>query len=126
MVCVVRRDTTNTPLQALVLLNGPQFVEAARALAEELQRTHGGQRDRIVAAAFERVLARPPDATERKIIIRLFEEQLAVFTADPRGAETYLATGAAPVAADLPPPVTAAVAVVVNTLMNHDEFVMKR
>jgi hypothetical protein len=126
VVCVVRRDTTNTPLQALVLLNGPQFVEASRALAEELYRAHGGQRDRIVAAAFERVLCRPPDAAEREIIIRLFEDQLAVFTADPRGAETYLATGATPRAVDLSPPVTAAVAVVVNTLMNHDEFVMKR
>ena len=126
VVCVVRRDTTNTPLQALVLLNGPQFVEASRALAEELYRAHGGQRDRIVAAAFERVLCRPPDAAEREIIIRLFEDQLAVFTADPRGAETYLATGATPRAVGLPPPVTAAVAVVVNTLMNHDEFVMKR
>ena len=79
-----------------------------------------------MVAAFERVLARPPDATERAIVTRLLEEQMAIFAADPRGAEAYLATGATPVAADLPAPVTAAVAVVVNTLMNHDEFVMKR
>lgn len=126
VVCVVRRDTTNTALQALVLLNAPQFVEASRVLAEELYRAHGGQRDGIVAAAFERVLSRPSDAAEREIIIRLFEEQLAVFTADPRGAEAYLATGTNPRAADLPPPAIAAVAMVVNTLMNHDEFVVKR
>ena len=49
-----------------------------------------------------------------------------MFTADPRGAEAYLATGTNPRAADLPPPAIAAVAMVVNTLMNHDEFVVKR
>ncbi len=126
VVCVVRRDTTNTPLQALILLNGPQFVEAARFLAERLVRVHGGERDALVRAAFEQVLCRPPDSTEREIIGRLMERQLQVFSARPQAAETYAATGASPLAKDLPAPLVAAATVVVNTLMNHDEFVVKR
>jgi hypothetical protein len=126
VVCVVRRDTTNTPLQALILLNGPQFVEAARFLAEKLVRAHSGQRDEIVNAAFEEVLCRPPDPVEREIISRLLERQLQVFSASPQAAETYAATGASPRATDLPTPLVAAATVVVNTLMNHDEFVVKR
>jgi hypothetical protein len=126
VVCVVRRDTTNTPLQALILLNGPQFVEAARFLAEKLVRVHGGERDELVRAAFEQVLCRPPDAVEREILGRLLERQLQVFSASPQAAETYAATGASPRATDLPTPLVAATTVVVNTLMNHDEFAVKR
>ena len=126
VVCVVRRDTTNTPLQALILLNGPQFVEAARFLAEKLVRAHGEQRNEIVSAAFEHVLCRPPDPIEREIIGRLLERQLQVFSASPQAAETYAATGASPRATDLPTPLVAAATVVMNTLMNHDEFVVKR
>jgi hypothetical protein len=126
VVCVVRRDTTNTPLQALILLNGPQFVEAARFLAEKLVRVHGGERDELVRAAFEQVLCRPPDAVEREILGRLLERQLQVFSDNLQAAETYAATGASPRARDLPTPLVAATTVVVNTLMNHDEFAVKR
>ena len=126
VVCVVRRDTTNTPLQALILLNGPQFVEAARFLAEKLVRDHGGERDALVDSAFERVLNRPPDPLERTIIGRLLERQVQLFSATPEAAETYASTGASPRAKDLPAPLVAAATVVVNTLMNHDEFVVKR
>jgi hypothetical protein len=126
VVCVVRRDTTNTPLQALILLNAPQFVEAARFLAEKLVRVHGSEREALVSAAFEHVLCRPPDPIERAITGRLLERQLQEFSASPEAAETYASTGASPRNKDLPAPLVAAATVVVNTLMNHDEFVVKR
>jgi hypothetical protein len=126
VVCVARRDTTNTSLQALVLLNGPQFVEAARVLAEKLHRAYPGQRDALVTAAFHQLLSRPPDVAEQKILARLYDEQLAHFRAHPESAAASLAVGATPRNATLPAPEIAATATLVNTLMNHDTFVVKR
>jgi hypothetical protein len=126
VVCVARRDTTNTPLHALVLLNGPQFVEAARVLAEKLHREYPTNRSALLADAFRRLSSREPDATERAILARLHDEQLAWFTAHPSDAEKHLAIGDTPGDATLPAPEIAALAVVLNTLMNHDAFVVKR
>ena len=126
VVCVARRDTTNTSLQALVLLNGPQFVEAARVLAEKLHRDHQGRPDAIVAAAFRLLTSHEADATEQKILLRLYDEQLAWFRAHPADATAHLAIGDTPRDATLPAPEIAAAATVVNTLMNHDAFVVKR
>jgi hypothetical protein len=126
VVCVARRDTTNTALQALVLLNGPQFVEAARVLAENLYRAHAGQTDALVAAAFRRLTLRTADAAEQKILGRLFAEQLTWFRAHPADADKHLALGDTPRDPALPAPEIAALATVVNTLMNHDAFAVKR
>ena len=126
VVCVARRDTTNTSLQALVLLNGPQFVEAARVLAEKLHRDCGGRRDEIVGLAFRRLLGRMPNAAERTILGAMFDEQLAWFHAHPDNAVAHLAVGDTPRDAALPADEIAAIATVVNTLMNHDAFAVKR
>jgi Protein of unknown function (DUF1553)/Protein of unknown function (DUF1549)/Concanavalin A-like lectin/glucanases superfamily/Planctomycete cytochrome C len=126
VVCVARRDTTNTALQALVLLNGPQFVEASRVLAENLYRAHAGQPDSLLADAFRRLTLRAPDPAEQKIIARLFDEQLTWFRAHPADAAKHLALGETPRDAKLPTPEIAALATVVNTLMNHDAFAVKR
>ena len=126
VVCVARRDTTNTALQSLVLLNGPQFVEAARVLAEKLHRDHAGQRDALVIAAFRQLTAHAPDATEQKILARLYDEQLAHFRAHPEAAAAHLAIGDTPRDTTLPAPEIAAATTVVNALMNHDAFVVKR
>ena len=126
VVCVARRDTTNTSLQALVLLNGPQFVEAARVLAEKLHRDHQGRPDAIVTAAFRLLTSHEADATEQKILLRLYDEQLAWFRAHPADATAHLAIGDTPRDTTLPAPEIAAAATVVNTLMNHDAFVVKR
>jgi hypothetical protein len=126
VVCVARRDVTNTPLHAFVLLNGPQFVEAARVLGEALWRETGGTRDALVAAACQRVLGRLPDAVEAKILGRLHDEQLAWFQTHSDAAVAGLKVGARAADEKLPPAEVAAAAVVVNTLMNHDSFVVKR
>jgi hypothetical protein len=125
-VCTAKREPTATPLQALVLLNDPQFLEAARVLAEQLVRTHGENVSARVNDAFHRLAGRPPQPREREVLTKLFEEQIARFRADPTAADKYLAIGerardAALAAADV-----AATAVLTSTIMNHDEFVTKR
>lgn len=126
VVCVARRDTTNTPLHAFVLLNGPQFVEAARVLAEKLQRESAGRRDELVEMVFARMIGRPADANERAILGRMLDEQLAWYRARPEEAERYLKIGDTPCDATLPAPEVAALATTINTLMSHDAFVVKR
>ncbi len=126
VVCVARRDTTNTPLHAFVLLNGPQFTEAARVLAERLHRDTAGRPDALATAAFLRLLGRAPDAAEQRLLARLLAEQLAWYRARPAAAKAYLKIGDTPRDDALPPAEAAAATVLINTLMNHDGFVVKR
>ncbi len=126
VVCTARRDTTNTPLHAFVLLNGPQFVEAARVLGEAVYRETGGRRDELAAAAFVRLLGRAPTAAELGTLARLHDEQLDWYRRNPDKAEAYLKIGDTPRDAALPAPELAAAAALANTLMNHDGFVVKR
>ena len=126
VVCVARRDTTNTPLHALVLLNGEQFVEAARALAEQLLVEHGGQIEPAVAEAFERLTSRSPDDNERAILRSMQAGQLAWYRARPEEAARYLSVGQREPADGLPAEDVAATAAVINALINYDESVVKR
>jgi hypothetical protein len=125
-VCTARRETTTTPLQALVLLNDPQFIEAARMLAERMWQEHHDQPTLCVEETFRTVLGRRPIAAEQTILRQLYDEQLHLFTADPASADKYLRTGEHPRVTQAPSAEIAALAVLANTLMNHDEFVMER
>ena len=125
-VCTARRETTTTPLQSLVLLNDPQFVEASRVLAERMQREHVGDLNGCIQSTFRLMTGRQPQQPEATILRQLYDEQLKLFASDVAGAEKYLATGEHPRDAKLSAPETAALTVLVNTLMNHDEFVMER
>jgi hypothetical protein len=126
VVCIARRDTTNTPLHALILLNGPQFVEAARVLAENLYKQHEGKRERIIEEAFVTLASRSPDAQERDILARLYEEQRTWYAAHPDQATAYLAIGEKPRDPSLPAPEIAATTSLINALMNYDGCVVKR
>ena len=79
-----------------------------------------------MAAACQRVLGRSPDAAEAKILSQLHAEQLAWFQAHPDAAIASLKVGVKSADETLPPVEVAAAAVVINTLMNHDSFVVKR
>jgi hypothetical protein len=125
-VCTARREPTATPLQALVLLNDPQFVEAARKVAEgTMQRVpdDAGARMRMASVA---LLGRAPDETERRILLRLFEEQRAIFAAQPADAARLLTVGESPASATLPRVDLAAMTMVATALMNFDEFIVLR
>lgn len=122
-VCVVERESTTTPLQALVLLNDPQFVEAARVLAE---RTLAGRRDGAIDAIFRTVLTREPMPAERDILDQLYAEQLDWFSQHPDEAESYLAVGEIPRDESLDPAESAAMTAVAQAIFNLDEFQVKR
>ncbi len=125
-VCTAKREVTATPLQALVLLNDPQFLEAARLLAEKLLRSSPADLDARINQGFRTVTGRTPTARELAVLRRLYDEQRNHFAADPASATKLLKVGERPVDAALSHTDLAATAVLVSTLMNHDEFVMKR
>jgi len=125
-VCTAKREATATPLQSLVLLNDPQFVEAARALAQKvLLRFPGDERARH-HEAFTALIGRPPDATELQILARLFAEQRGLLARDPENAARLLAVGASAADPSLPRVEFAATTTVVSAIMNLDEFVLVR
>ena len=125
-VCTANREVTATPLQSLVLMNDPQFVEAARILAESICRLSEQSLDQRLKGAFHRVLGRPPQGREQEILRKLHDEQLERFQREPESAAKLLKTGESTVDSQLPASQLAAMTLVVSTLMNHDEFVMKR
>lgn len=125
-VCISKRERTDSPLQALILLNGVQYVEAARVLGEKLHLEAKGELPKMIEAGFLRCLSRKPDAKEIQICTQLYQEQLAHFKAQPEEAEDMLKTGNAKRAAAIPAPEAAAAAVLGQALLNHDECVVKR
>ncbi|MFM8578899.1 MAG: DUF1553 domain-containing protein [Planctomycetaceae bacterium] len=126
VVCVARRDTTNTPLHAFVLMNGQQFVEASRVLAEKLLARHAGHVEGVLQEAFQRITSRPPDAAEMEILRSMQAGQLAWYTSHPEDAGRIVSVGQAKRDESLPSINVAATAAVINALLNYDECVVKR
>ena len=125
-VCTAKRETTTTPLQALVLLNDPQFVEASRALAERLLKAHPSDVDARGRDAFLALVGRKPDVREAAILRQLFSEQRDLYAQDAEAAAKLLKVGDSVADAALPPAELAATTVLVSAVMNFEEFVMKR
>ncbi len=125
-VCIAKRERTDSPLQALILLNGTQFVEAARVLGETLHRQGRGDPARMIEAGFLRCLSRMPDEREKAICLQLYQEQLQYFTAHPDEATGWLNVGQIPRNPNISLPQTAASAVLAQALLNHDACVLKR
>jgi hypothetical protein len=125
-VCTARREVTATPLQSLVLLNDPQFVEAARVMAEGLIRRHPQEPAARHREAFRALTGRAPDDAESAILSRHFAEQRGLFAGDPERALALLAVGEMPRDAALPAADVAATTAVVMLIMNFDEFIVLR
>jgi len=125
-VCTAKRETTSTPLQALVLLNDPQYVEAARFMAEQLVRDSTKDLDARIVTAFRLTIGRLPTAAESTVLARLYQEQLDLFHKTPADAQRYVTIGDRPFDKTLPVEQVAATTVLANTLMSLDEFVMNR
>ncbi len=125
-VCTVKRESTNTPLQSLILLNDPQFVEAAKVLAERMQSEGGLTIDRQIAYGFRCATGRHPKASELKLLVQLFDENLKRYALDPVDAKSYLSVGSYEIDKHLDIPRTAALAIVANTVFNHDDTYMRR
>ena len=125
-VCTARRQSTDTPIQALVLLNDVQFVEAARGVAQRMMLEGGPEpRDRV-RFGFVQLAGREPSEKELALLMELFDEQRELFRQQPEHAQELLALGDAPVAKDVSQPELAAATVVAQTILNLDATVWKR
>jgi len=125
-VCTAKRDSTATPLQSLVLLNDPQFVEASRVLGEKLLKQFPNDETMRNREAFRALTGRAPDEAESMILAKLYTEQKAEFAKNPAGAKKLLAVGESKHDESLPALEFAATTTVVNAIMNFDEFVVQR
>ena len=126
-VCAVKRLPTATPLQALVLLNDPQYVEAARALAQRAIREAGPSIDDRTHRFILRCLTgRRPGDRELEALEALYREQYDEFRSGRSDASKLLAVGDAPPDRAIDPAECAALTVLPRRWMNYDEAVMKR
>ena len=123
-VCVLRRQRTNTPLQALVLLNDPQFVEAARGLAQRMIESSPHDPARLTTG-FRIVTSRRPNLTEQTELLTLLASERTRFQSQPTAANALLQVGSIPLPSELNRPDLAAWTVVANVLLNLDEAISR-
>lgn len=121
--CVVGRARTNTPLQALVMLNDVTYVEAARGLATRMLRDGGREPDPRARHGFRLATGRWPEPGELAALLKLVEQEKARYAADTEAARRLLATGESPADTSFDPAELAAWSIVAATLLNLDETV---
>jgi hypothetical protein len=119
-LCAVR-DRTNTPLQALQLMNDVQHVEAARALAERALTEGGKTTDERITFLYRTLLSRRPDADELRLVTANLAQQRELYRADPAAARKLVASGESKPRGVAPADETAAWTMVANLLLNLDE-----
>ncbi|MEX0938248.1 MAG: PSD1 and planctomycete cytochrome C domain-containing protein [Pirellulales bacterium] len=124
--CTVRRARTNTPLQALALMNDTQYVEASRHLAQRMMTEGGSTPDERIAFAFRLATARQPGADEAQVLLDVYQDHLAEFQADPEAAAKLIAVGETPRDESLDPPQFAATTMVASLILNLDETITKQ
>jgi hypothetical protein len=125
-VCLVKRQSTSTPLQALCLLNDVQFTEAARHISERMLREGGNDEAQRLTWAFRLVTSRKPTQKELTVLEQLFREQHQLFSADQQAAAKLLAVGESANSPAFPAADLAAGTALAEALLNHDEAIMKR
>ncbi|MFN3191781.1 MAG: alpha/beta fold hydrolase [Aureliella sp.] len=125
-VCTVRRSRTNTPLQALVLMNDIQFVEAARAMADNvLSQNHSAASD-FIPVAFQRCTGRSPDSFELKTLLDLHQQELEYFHEHVSEAEEFVGIGEAGSTTQASTEELAAATAVCQAILNLDAAIWKR
>lgn len=123
--CIARRSRTNTPLQALVLMNDVQYVEASRHLAARMIEQSGDSPDSGLTFGFRICTARAPTEHELAVLKRVHSDQLAHYQQNPAEAEKLLVIGASPKIEGLNPAEHAAMTMMANLLLNLDEVITK-
>ncbi len=123
--CTVRRERTNTPLQALVTLNDPQFVEAARHLAELTLKAGGSTPEDRAGFLAARLLARPLQAEEAKVVVASLNDLSTYYQGHPAEAKSLITFGDSKPEAGLDPRDVAAWTMLANEMMNLDEVLNK-
>lgn len=124
-VSCLKRDRTNTPLQALVTLNDPQFIEAARRLATLALQESKGDDERTLDLIARRLLSRPLSEVEKNLMQSSHLSLLSHYQTTPEDTAALLAVGESPAEKAIAPPVLAAWTMVCNQLMNLDEALNK-
>ncbi len=123
--CTARRSRTNTPLQALLVMNGPQFVEAARKLGEKMMREGGATLDERVVFGFRLVTARRPTRDELAVLRSVFRENEKRYRESPRKAVKLLTVGETPYDPALDRAELAAFGEVARLMLNLSEAITK-
>ncbi len=123
--CTMRRSRTNTPLQALNLMNDPTFVEAARCLAQRMSSEGGDSPSEWIDHGFRLLLVRSPGAQELATLEQAYARSLKQFQNDSDAAAELLSVGESPVDTQIEQPQLAALTIVASTILNLDETVTK-
>jgi len=124
-ICMPKRSRTNTPLQALALMNEVTYVEAARALAQRMMKEGGDSVDSRLTTGFRLVTARTPDAHTLKVLKSGFERRRNQFEKDEERAKALIAQGASKPDPSLPVPELAAYSATASILLNLDRVITK-
>ena len=123
--CTIRRGRTNTPLQALVLMNDPQFVEAARLFAQRIIKEGGTTTKDRIKFAFKHSLARNPTDDEIEVLEKIFDSEHKTFQKQPEEAKKLISVGDTPVDQKIDAAEVAAWTIISNLIFNLDEFVTR-
>jgi hypothetical protein len=124
-VCQARRPRTNTPLQALVLLNDPQFVEASRMFARRMMKEGGADPAQRIAYGFRLATCRAPSQAELDILTKTLDKELGYFAKDPESSTKFVSVGECPLDDSLNVCEYAAYTAVASMILNLDEVVTK-
>ena len=122
--CVVRRQSTNTPLQSLVMLNDPTFVEASKVMGQQIASSK--DQTKAIIEIYRKLTGITPGEAELKLLKSLQQTELLKFRADIKKAKGWLAAGQFKVNKDLEPALVAANAVVASVILNSDATLTKR
>ena len=123
--CRIRRQRSNTPLQALVLLNDPQILEGCRVLAENAWINSGGNHAHAINFLFRSLTSRYPNENELKILNAQFNEELRYFKSNPEDASNFLSIGYYKTNKMLSQANLAAMSRIANTILNTTESYYK-
>ena len=123
--CTIRRERTNTPMQALMLMNDPQFFEAARAFAERTVKEGGETTEERIAYLFETATARLPKPKEAALLSETFQSHYEELKADPEAAKALIAVGESKPDETLDAVEVAAWTMIANLILNLDEVLNK-
>jgi mono/diheme cytochrome c family protein len=122
--CVINRSNSNTPLQALVLLNDPVYVEAARVMAQNMMKG-AAKLDQRIDWAFQRAVSRRASAAEQRTLARLYQNSLRQYRANPAEAKQLLSVGEAPLPQQARAPELAALTTLARAILNMHETVTR-
>jgi len=123
--CAPKRQTTSTPLQALVLLNDPQVLEAARVFAARMIKEGGDDPESRIAFGFRTATSRYPEKNELSVLTSMLSREKAIYRKDPSAAKDLLAIGEMQVDNDSDPGELAAYSQVATAILNLDETITK-